>query len=280
MSDQLDAAQASVDTAWTQHEDYRAPLRDTLRSLVESLSGVTGMGPGPGSDRLVDLFLDFGEQHSDDFKNASGARAVAVAQQEARDEVLANEPPPAEPEPDAPPFTDLDDDVQRAWLRGATDQEVREVLSGVPTTDEQRALATQLMRWGRADGNQAQVFAAINEFLVEPNDATVDPGEQSGGTGATSTYPQQIPESASSEDEPITGDETAAVPPDGDEVLEWLDETQGPEVEPAPAPDAPAPPADAPPASEPAPETVPTEGDSGAQPAADVEVVVDQPTDG
>lgn len=229
MTDALDQATAKVDQCWADHEGTRGPLREELREILRSSEGTTGLQPGPGAENLIERVLAFGEAHAEELDRSNLARIDALNAQAARDVVAAEEPfeePPANPGD----LESMTPTQARTWLRTANDAQVSAALSGVSTTERQRELALQLMQWGRADGNQAQVFAAINQFLTPANAALVDAGVTPGGTGATTTY-EQVPESASADDEPATRDDAheravaeADVPPsdDPDVILEWV----------------------------------------------------------
>jgi hypothetical protein len=186
---QLHEAQKTVDTHWSTRDESRAPLRAQVVTLVNSLEGVTGLQPGPGMERLIDLFLDFAEQHADDFGKANEGRIAALKSQEDRDLVL--EKMPDLPPPPAPTLlSDSDPSAVRAWLLTANDNDVRTQLGDVLSAADQNEWAKRLMAWARADGNVAQVFAAINEYIVPEAVPTEIPAEvPTGGVGATSTFP-------------------------------------------------------------------------------------------
>lgn len=190
MSDQtaFDEAQARADEAWGAHGRVRVPLALELDGLMRSVEGVTGLQGGPGADRLRDLFLDFAELHADELAECAANRRDALASQEERDEI-AEQMGPVTPTRREARLSEMEPTVARAWLRDANDADVRAALSELETTDEQREQAQQLMKWGRADGNQAQVFAAINEYLgAATNPAEIPNDPPTGGVGATSTF--------------------------------------------------------------------------------------------
>lgn len=223
--DAAKAAQTEADAAWGEHDTARAPLRDELLTALTNLEGVTGLQAGPGSERLADAMLDFAEFHADELVAAQAARAKALAAQDRRDVALAAEPP-AEP-PAAPSMLDTAEPLEvREWLKGANDADVTALLLGVTDRDAQVEWASQMMAWGRQDGNVATVFAAINAVLVPPNSATIDAGGATGGTGGTSSYrgQGQVPASASADDDPTAREDASDQVPDGDvdAIVSWV----------------------------------------------------------
>lgn len=202
------SAQDSADASWSERDANREPMRLELTAVMRSMEGVTGLPAGPGSDRIIDLFLDFGEQNADRLAAADAARRAALDAQTKRDELAGALP---EPEPDAeiPMLAGAEPSSMRAWLIGANDADVRDALLALLDRDEQLEWSYRLMRWGRADGNTAQVFAAINEIIAGRVEIPTPSGDHT-------------PETASSDDPPVTPTDARTTPPDdADEVIAW-----------------------------------------------------------
>lgn len=202
------SAQEAADAAWADRDGNREPMRLELTAVMRSMEGVTGLPAGPGSDRIIDLFLDFGEQNADRLAAADTARRAALDAQTKRDELAGALP---EPEPDAeiPMLAGSEPSTVRAWLIGANDADVRDALLSLLDRDEQLEWSYRLMRWGRADGNTAQVFSAINQIIA-------------GDVKVPTPSEDHTPETASADDEPVTPVDARVTPPDdADEVIAW-----------------------------------------------------------
>lgn len=219
-------AQTDADAAWAQHDAARQPVRDELVVILGNLEGVTGLQAGPGSERLADAMLDFAEFHAQELGQAYAARQQALAAQASRDSALEAEP--VAPAPVEPGMLETGEPLAiREWLKSANDSDVTTALLGVTNTDAQRTWAQTLQGWCRADGNTAQVLAAINPFLAAGNPIDIADGGVSGGTGGTTSYrgTQQIPAEASAAD-PVTEREHASdeLPPDVsvDDLVAWI----------------------------------------------------------
>lgn len=222
------AAQEAADAAWGEHGDARAPLRAELLETLRNLEGVTGLQAGPGSERLADALLDFSEFHADELATARDARATAIKAEADRDAALESQP--VEPAKVEPGMLETAEPLAiREWLKGANDTDVLTALNNVPNRENQLEWAQTLMGWGRADGNLAPVFAAINSVIAGANPIEIADGGVTGGTGATSSYSgrgaQQIPEEAAADDEPTAREDASEqVPVDGDAdaVISWI----------------------------------------------------------
>lgn len=168
----LEAAQSKVDEAWHERDAIRGPLTDTLRDLLASVEGVTGLSPGPGADNLIDRFLDFAEFHADELGQAAVHRRAALVAESDRNDALDAQPVAPEDAP-TPQLVSGNLMETRIWLQSANPNDVRDALNEILDRDEQVEWAGRLMGWGRQDGNVAQVFEAINSVLVPPKEKKV-----------------------------------------------------------------------------------------------------------
>lgn len=200
-------ATEAVDAAWAEHDAIREPMRADGRTIIDKLSGATGLQLNPGAERLIDEFLDYAEMKGEELVKAAQARAKALVAEADRADKLAAIAPA---EPDAAPPTLVKNDPidTRHWLLSANDNDVRDALNEILDRDTQVEWATRLMTWARADGTTAQVLAAINSVLI-PKDTVPKPNPN-----------EQIPETASAEDIPT---KPAGPPPtDPTELVAWI----------------------------------------------------------
>lgn len=193
-----------TETAWQSHYAARAALEQALHAAFDYPARTMGL-PTSGVATFVALACDVvaGQDPTGLKKLASTWHDAKVLEEQRNAEVEA-----AAHEPPAPPAPFLDTtepEVVRDALKTATAAEVDEWLNTVAEATQRREWAARLREWAAADGNRADVIAALDahdpptpESVPAPTLADVDTtgtGQQEpvgSGGGDAETGPDSV----------------------------------------------------------------------------------------